>query len=179
MEVLHSARLSLCTLSLSDAPLMLRLLNEDSFIQSIGDRGVRTLQQAEQYLLDGPLRSYQQHGFGMYRLVRRADGVSIGLAGLVYRDYLGIPDVGYALLPEHSGAGYASEAALAVYHYAKHQLKLPEVVGIVSPVNLASKRILEKIGLVTRTQILSPDTQQWLDYYTEPHLAAKTTSTLE
>lgn len=168
MVILQSERLDFYALTVSDADLMLRLLNEESFIRNIGDRGVRTLEQALIYLQDGPLRSYQQHGFGMYRLVRKADGVNIGLAGLVYREYLGIPDVGYALLPEFSGAGYASEAALAVYQYGKIGLKLPQIVGIVAPDNLASKKILEKIGLVTLTQILSPDTQKWLDYYNEP-----------
>lgn len=168
MVILQSERLDFYALTVSDAELMLRLLNEESFIRNIGDRGVRTLEQALIYLQDGPLRSYQQHGFGMYRLVRKADGVNIGLAGLVYREYLGIPDVGYALLPEFSGAGYASEAALAVYQYGKTGLKLPQIVGIVAPDNQASKKILEKIGLVTLTQILSPDTQKWLDYYTEP-----------
>lgn len=167
MEILQSERLAFYLLTQADAELMLRLLNEESFIQNIGDRGVRTLAQAEQYLQDGPLRSYQNHGFGMYRLVRKSDGVNIGLAGLVYREYLGIPDVGYALLPEFSGAGYASEAALAVYHYGKNKLQLPEIVGIVAPDNLPSKKILEKLGLVTLKQVLSADTQKWLDYYTE------------
>ncbi len=167
MEVLQSARLTFYQLTLSDAALMLRMLNEESFIRNIGDRGVRTLAQAEQYLEGAPIRSYQQHGFGMYRLVRKADGVDVGLAGLVYREYLAIPDVGYAILPEFSGAGYASEAALAVYRYGKNVLKLAAIVGIVAPDNFASKKILEKIGLVTDKQILSADTQKWLDYYTE------------
>ncbi|MBU2279775.1 MAG: GNAT family N-acetyltransferase, partial [Gammaproteobacteria bacterium] len=96
------------------------------------------------------------------------DGVNIGLAGLVFREYLGIPDVGYALLPEFSGTGYASEAAITIYHYGKTVLNLPAIVGIVAPDNLASKKILEKIGLVTEKQILSADTDKWLDYYTEP-----------
>ncbi|MBU1435737.1 MAG: GNAT family N-acetyltransferase [Gammaproteobacteria bacterium] len=168
MDFLQSDRLAFYQLTLADSALMLRLLNEESFLRNIGDRGVRTLAQAEQYLQDGPLRSYQQHGFGMYRVVRKADGVNIGLAGLVFREYLGIPDVGYALLPEFSGAGYASEAALAVYLYGKTVLNLPAIVGIVAPDNLASKKILEKIGLVTEKQILSADTDKWLDYYTEP-----------
>ena len=168
MDFLQSDRLVFYKLTLADSALMLRLLNEESFLRNIGDRGVRTLAQAEQYLQDGPLRSYQQHGFGMYRVVRKADGVNIGLAGLVFREYLGIPDVGYALLPEFSGAGYASEAALAVYLYGKTVLNLPAIVGIVAPDNLASKKILEKIGLVTEKQVLSADTDKWLDYYTEP-----------
>ena len=168
MEILQSARLSFYQLTLADAPLILRLLNEESFIRNIGDRNVRTLEQAEQYLQAGPLRSYQLYGFGMLRLVRISDGANIGLAGLVYREYLGIPDVGYAMLPEFSGQGYGSEAAKAVFEYGKNVLNLPQIVGIVAPENVASKKILEKIGLVTLQQIQSADTQQWLDYYTEP-----------
>lgn len=166
-DVVSTARLRLFKLELNDAPLMLRLLNEPSFIANIADRGVRTLAQAEQYLTNGPLAMYQQHGFGMYRVERKEDGVSIGLCGLVYRDYLGKPDVGYAFFPEFAGAGYASEAALAVFLYGKNTLHLPEIVAIVAPHNLASCKVLQKLGLVKMGQIAVPGENKNVDYYVE------------
>ncbi|WP_206099564.1 GNAT family N-acetyltransferase [Rheinheimera riviphila] len=165
--LLKTNRLSLHKLTAADADIMLRLLNEPSFITNIADRGVRTLAQAQQYLLDGPIASYQQHGFGMYRVERQSDGVTLGLCGLVYRPYLAKPDIGYAFFPEFFGQAYAFEAAQAAFDYGKKVLQLSEIVGIVSPTNVPSKRILEKLGLETLRQVQSPDTGQWLDYYTE------------
>jgi ribosomal-protein-alanine N-acetyltransferase len=165
--LLKTSRLSLHKLTSADANIMLRLLNEPSFITNIADRGVRSLAQAQQYLLDGPIACYEQHGFGMYRVERQNDGVTLGLCGLVYRPYLAKPDIGYAFFPEFFGQGYAFEAAQAAFAYGKNVLHLPEIVGIVSPTNVPSKRILEKLGLETLRQVQSPDTGQWLDYYTE------------
>ena len=165
--LISTARLTFYKLTENDAPLMLALLNEPSFIENIGDRGVRTLAQAEQYLKDGPLASYQQHGFGMYRVVRAADGSSIGLCGLVSRDYLPAPDLGYAFFPEFGGQGYASEAAAAVYHFGKTVLKLPKIVGIVQASNLASQRVLQKVGLAKQGLVTVPTSGEALDFYVE------------
>lgn len=166
-EVLSTARLRLFKLELKDAALMLRLLNEPSFIANIADRGVRTLAQAELYLKNGPLAMYQQHGFGMYRVERKDDGASLGLCGLVYRDYLAKPDVGYAFFPEFAGLGYASEAAQAVFSYGKTVLQLPEIIAIVAPHNLASQKVLQKLGLVQVGEIAVPGENKKVDYYVE------------
>lgn len=167
MAIFSSERLSFYLLELKDAALMLRLLNEPSFIANIADRGVRTLAEAEQYLLNGPLAMYQQYGFGMYRVSRTADGVDIGLCGLVFRDYLGKPDLGYAYFPEFAGCGYASEAAAAVFDYGKNILQLPEIVAIVAPHNLASQKVLQKLGLCAQGQIPVPGEDKLVDYYAE------------
>ncbi len=167
--MIQSPRLTMHLLTAADANLMLQLLNEPSFIANIADRGVRTAEQALRYLQEGPLASYQQHGFGMYRVERRADGITLGLCGLVFRPYLAKPDIGYAFFPQFFGQGYASEAAQAVFTYGKNVLELPEIVGIVSPDNLASKKVLEKIGLIKSHQIQNPE-QQLLDYYVEASL---------
>lgn len=167
-QVVATARLSLSKLELSDASLLLRLLNEPSFIANIADRGVRTLEQAEKYLLEGPLAMYRQHGFGMYRVTRLADGLDIGLCGLVYRDYLGKPDIGYAFFPEFAGQGYASEAAIAVFAYGKNVLQLPEIVGIVAPHNIASQKVLQKLGLQKQGQLQVPGEDKKVDYYASP-----------
>ncbi|HCU67262.1 MAG TPA: GNAT family N-acetyltransferase [Rheinheimera sp.] len=168
MALLSSPRLSFHLLTKADAALMLRLLNEPSFINNIADRGVRTLEQAEKYLIDGPLAMYRQHGFGMYRVTRLADGLDIGLCGLVYRDYLGKPDIGYAFFPEFAGQGYASEAAAAIFAYGKNVLQLSEIVGIVAPHNFASQKVLQKLGLQKQGQLQVPGEDKKVDYYALP-----------
>lgn len=165
MALLTSARLSFHLLTNDDAALMLRLLNEPSFIANIADRGVRSLAQAQQYLADGPLAMYRQHGFGMYKVIRQDDGAEIGLCGLVYRDYLGKPDIGYAFFPQFSGQGYASEAAAAVYQYGIDVLQLPEIVAIVAPHNVASQKVLQKLGLKLHGQLQLPGDDKMVDYY--------------
>lgn len=171
-QIVATARLQLFQLELNDAAMMLRLLNEPSFINNIADRGVRTLAEAEQYLLNGPLAMYRQHGFGMYRVNRIEDGVDIGLCGLVFRDYLGKPDIGYAFFPEFAGCGYASEAAAAVFDYGKKTLQLPEIVAIVAPHNLASQKVLQKLGLCAQGQIPVPGEDKLVDYYVETDSAS-------
>jgi len=165
--LISTARLSFYKLTQADAPMMLALLNEPSFIANIADRGVRTLAQAEQYLQEGPLASYQQHGFGMYRVVRHDEDATIGLCGLVRRDYLPSPDLGYAFFPEFGGNGYATEAAIAVFHYGKVVLQLPQIVGIVQADNVASQRVLQKVGLRQQGIVIVPITGKELDFYVE------------
>ena len=162
-----SPRLAFYTLTEHDAPLLLALLNEPSFIQYIGDRGVRNVDEALKYLRDGSLASYRLHGFGMYRVARQSDGKSIGLCGLVRRDYLSSPDLGYALFPEFAGQGFATEAAAAIFHYGKTVLNLPAIVGIVQASNVASKRVLEKVGLRPQGTVIVPDTGEELAFYVE------------
>ncbi|HEY5971373.1 MAG TPA: GNAT family N-acetyltransferase [Pseudoxanthomonas sp.] len=132
--------------SAEDAAFMLKLLNEPSFIRNIGDRGVRSLEGARAYLRKGPVASYRKHGFGLYRVQAKASGETIGLCGLVKRDALDDVDLGYALLPEFCGYGYAAEAAAAVLAYAHSALGLERVVAITDPANQASIRLLEKLG---------------------------------
>lgn len=163
--VLTTARLRLRHAELSDAAAMLLLVNEPEFLQNIGDKQVRNLSQAEQYLQNGAIASYQQHGFGLYLVERLSDNATLGLCGLVQRDYLQLPDVGYALFRQYSGQGYISEAALAVVAYAHEVLGLPQLCGIVSPSNLASKRILEKIGMKPAGQKIIPGSQKLVDFY--------------
>ncbi len=167
MAIIQTGRLTFCRLTLADAPMMLALLNEPSFIANIGDRGVRTITQAEQYLVNGPLASYQAYGYGMYRVERTLDATTIGLCGLVRRDYLPSPDLGYAFFPEFAGQGYATEAAQAVYLYGKTILNLSQIVGIVQSNNLASTRVLQKVGMHKHGIITVPATKEELDFYVE------------
>jgi RimJ/RimL family protein N-acetyltransferase len=145
--ILETARLALYRLSVDDAPFILELLNDPGFVRFIGDRGVRTLEDARQYVLTGPVASYQQHGFGLWRVDRQSDRKPIGMCGLLKRDTLSYVDIGFAYLPAYRGQGYAYEAADAVMHYASRALGLRRVAGVARPDNAASIALLEKLGM--------------------------------
>jgi ribosomal-protein-alanine N-acetyltransferase len=145
--ILQTSRLILRKLTIEDAAFMVRLLNDPSFIQNIGDKGVRTVADAERWLRDSHLASYQKHGFGHYRVELKSTGDVIGMCGLIKREALGEIDVGFAFLPEYWSCGYASEAAAGVMEYGQRELGIQRIVGFVSPHNAGSIRVLEKLGL--------------------------------
>ena len=146
LKVLETERLILRQFSLADRGLILELLNEPSFIQNIGDRGVRTLSAAERYIEAGPAASYARNGFGLYLVQLKESNEPIGMCGLIKRDALEDVDVGYAFLPRYWSRGYAIESVLAVLEYAKNIVRLKRVVAIVDPNNEGSIRVLEKAG---------------------------------
>jgi ribosomal-protein-alanine N-acetyltransferase len=144
--VIETKRLVLRQLELSDAGFILELLNEDAFLRYIGDKGVRSLSDAREYIDKGPIDSYERHGFGLYAACLR-DGTPVGICGLVKRDGLADVDVGFAFLSRHCSKGYAVESASAVLAHARRELRLLRVVAITSPDNSGSIAVLEKIGL--------------------------------
>ena len=147
MIVLETERLLLRYLSSEDAEFILELLNEPSFIRNIGDRGVRTIEDANSYILNGPVASYAKNGFGLYLVKLKETNESIGMCGLIRRDTLEDVDIGYAFLPKFWSKGYAVESAQAVKEYAKNVIGLDRIIAITDPENEGSIRVLEKIGL--------------------------------
>ncbi|ABL99667.1 GNAT family N-acetyltransferase [Shewanella amazonensis] len=146
MEPILTERLTLREFTLADAADILALLTTPDFIRNIGDRGVKDLETAHAYLRDGPLQSYRQHGYGLWRIGLAGDDRFIGTCGLILRDTLPAVDIGYALLPAYYGQGYAIEAARACL--AKRlEFGLGQVVAIVAEDNLPSQRLLEKLGM--------------------------------
>lgn len=146
MIVAETPRLWIRHFTLDDAPFILRLLNEPSFIENIADKGVRTLGAARDYLASGPIKSYEKHGFGL-NCVERNDGrLPIGMCGLIKRDTLEDPDLGYAFLPEHWSKGYALEAAAAMMVKADDTFGMKRVVAITSVENDRSIRLLERLS---------------------------------
>ena len=143
---LETSRLTLRRLELNDAPFVMALLNEPSFIQNIGDRGVRSIEDAHRYLLAGPLEMYDRYGFGLWHVALKS-GAPIGMCGLLKRDILPDVDVGYAFLPAYWGMGFAFEAADATLRYGARKFGLKRVVGVVSEGNEGSIRVLEKLGM--------------------------------
>ena len=147
MEPIKSERLILRPFTLSDAAFIFDLVNQPSFIQNIGDRGIRTLSDAEKYLKNGPMSSYAKNGFGLLAVTQNDTGQPIGMCGLIKRDTLEDVDIGYAFLPRFWSKGYALESAQAVMNHAKDIVGLKRVVAIVDPANARSIRLLEKIGM--------------------------------
>lgn len=134
-------------MSLADAEFILELLNSPGFLRFVGDKGVRTLNDARDYLRRGPLASYEQFGFGLSLVALRVGGTRIGICGLIRRDELDDVDIGFALLPDFCGQGYASEAAAAVLEEGWTRYGLERIVAITTPDNAASIAVLETIGL--------------------------------
>ena len=145
--VIETDRLLLREMSTADADFMLAILNDPDFIRYIGDRGVRTQGQARDYLTDRVLKSYTEHGFGMYAVERKTDQVVIGICGLVRREHLDAPDIGFAFLPEFRNAGYGLESAAAVLEFTVGKLRIDRVLAIATPDNLASNALLERLGM--------------------------------
>ncbi|WP_372870402.1 GNAT family N-acetyltransferase [Shewanella sp.] len=152
MQPFQTKRLALREFSQEDWPEMLALLNTADFIQNIGDRGIRDEQGARKYLLDGPIKSYREHGFGLWRVSLVENDVFIGTCGLIRRDTLPEVDIGYGLLPAYYGKGYAVEAAAACVA-RRGEFGIDGLVAIVTEANLPSRRLLEKIGLTLSHQI--------------------------
>jgi ribosomal-protein-alanine N-acetyltransferase len=146
-KVLETDRLILRHFSEIDAEFILELLNEPSFIQNIGDRKVRSIDGAKNYINNGPVASYAKNGFGLYLVELKETGEAIGMCGLIKRDTLEDVDIGYAFLPKFWFKGYAFEAALAVKQYARDIAGLRRIVAITDPQNAGSIRVLEKIGM--------------------------------
>ena len=144
--VLETPRLRLTHLSEADAPFILELLNEPAFLRDIGDKNVRTAEDACRYLREGPIASYAQHGFGLYRIELKTTREPLGMCGILKRGVLQHPDLGYALLQRHWARGYAIEAAAATMSYASEQLGLDPILAITAPENPSSIRVLEKLG---------------------------------
>ncbi|HET8899212.1 MAG TPA: GNAT family N-acetyltransferase [Rhodanobacteraceae bacterium] len=151
-----SARLRLRPCTLADAPFILRLLTDPAWLRWIGDKGVATLDDARRYLHSGPLAMYAEHGFGLLR-VNAVDGDEpLGVCGLLKRDYLDAPDLGFAFLPEGRGHGYATEAATAVLAQAGNVLGIARVLAITAAGNHRSEATLTRLGFQPDGQLTPP-----------------------
>ncbi|PHR12280.1 MAG: RimJ/RimL family protein N-acetyltransferase [Aequorivita sp.] len=146
--MIQTERLELREYTLDDAPFIYKLMNSEGWLKHIGDRNIKTLEDAENYMQKNYLSSYKKHGFGPYLVSLKEDGTALGTAGLYKRDNLEHPDIGFAFLAEYSGKGYAFEAAKAVMKFASETLRLKTIVGITLQANLSSIKLLKKLGLL-------------------------------
>ena len=129
---------------------MLAVWNDAAFLQYVGDRGIRSVEQARMAIVEGPLAMYRQYGYGPYKIALKQDGRALGVCGLFKREYLDDPDLGYAVLPDYRGKGYAGEAARRVMTAATEEFALPRVAALISPDNRASILLIEKLGFTLR-----------------------------
>ena len=147
MKVLQTQRLQLYRITEADAPFYVKLFNSESWLEYIGDRNVRTVADAKAYIRKNYLSSYKNHGYGSYTVRLAETGETIGACGLYKRDDLDHPDIGFAFLTEHLGNGYGFEAASAVMRYARNILGINTILGFTVEDNIASVKLLEKLGL--------------------------------
>jgi RimJ/RimL family protein N-acetyltransferase len=161
MTVLETERLSLRPITVGDAEFILALLNEPSFLRYIGDKQVRNPEDARQYILNGPVASYGRHGLGLLLVELSKSHTPIGMCGLLKRDELPEPDIGFALMPDFWNKGFAFEAAAAVLQDARDRLKLQRILAITSLDNDASIKLLERLGFkFERVTRLAPDREE-------------------
>jgi RimJ/RimL family protein N-acetyltransferase len=164
-NIIETERLSLRKLSTEDAEFILNLYNQPSFIQFIGDRGLRTLDDARNFLSQRLIESYQRFGFGLYLTLLKESNTPIGICGLVKRETFEDVDIGFAFLPQFWSKGYAVESASAVLAYTRDTLGIKRIAGITTHDNHGSIRVLEKLGLKFEKIVRLPEEEVELNFY--------------
>jgi RimJ/RimL family protein N-acetyltransferase len=166
LKVIETDQLILRWLAIDDAAFILELLNDPSWVRFIGDRGVRTVEDARNYILTGPMEMYSRLGFGLFLTeLKDAERTPVGICGLIKRDGLEDVDLGFAFLARYQSKGYGSEAAAATLAYGRDQIGLQRIVGITSVDNIGSSRLLEKIGMKFEKLMKLPHDTEELKLY--------------
>lgn len=160
--ILETDRLELCKISPNDVEFIFELLNTPTWLQYIGDKGIKTLADARDYIITGPMASYNKHGFGLWLIKSKLEQVPIGMCGLIQRDYLEDVDIGFALLPQYTEKGYAYEAAKATLNYATINLALKKIVAFTDTDNERSISLLKKLGMTFEKMITIPNDSEKL-----------------
>lgn len=166
MIILKTERLTICEITTTDTDFMFRLLNSPKWLQFIGNRNIQTIEDAMHYIEHIIRPSYEKYGFGFYKICLNETNTAVGICGLIKRDFLDDIDIGYALLPEYEGEGYAFEATQALFEYAESQLGLSKILAFTTPDNERSIHLLEKLGFSFVKTFLYPDTDEELNLYT-------------
>jgi len=177
MKILETDRLILRHQTAEDAAFMLELWNDPSWMQNIGDRGVRTVEEARTNIVNGAVEMYKKWGYGFYLTELKDGGIPIGICGFAKRDFLEHPDVGFAFLPRYWGKGYAYEAASAVMEYGKSMLGFARIVAFTSVENQASGKLLEKLGLQFEKLIPYPGRKEMVRLYSLEKIEGKVNQT--
>lgn len=164
-QIIETDRLVLGVITEEDADIMLAIWNDPAFIRNVNDRGIRTIDEARVAVRDGAQKMYNDHGYGPYWMQLKSDGARIGICGLFKRENLDDPDIGFAVLPDWVGQGYAGEAAQAVVAYARDQLNLPAITAIVSPGNVPSIGLIKKLGLSFERMVTMPGDDEAIELY--------------
>ena len=166
---IETSRLKLRWLDLDDAAFIYRLVNDPAWLRFNGDKAVANLDDARSYLESGPLAIYRRQGFGLNRVALKDSGTAIGLCGILQCDSLAEPDLGFALLPEYRGQGFAFEAAIAVLEHARAKLEISRIAAILTPDNMASSTLLDKLGFAFEKKYQEEPNSDILDLYVFEH----------
>jgi len=161
-KILETERLVIREFNLNDAEFIIQLVNNPTWIKFIGDRGVKTTEDAEKYLISGPLKSYAKYGYGLWAVIEKESKKPVGMCGLLKRDYLEYPDIGFAMMPEFAGNGFGYESAKATIDYAKNSLQLNILSAITVSHNVNSINLLNKLGLEFEKNIRIPNDKEEL-----------------
>jgi RimJ/RimL family protein N-acetyltransferase len=153
---METERLYLRPVTVDDAELMLAIWNDPAFIRNVADRGIRTMEEARAAIESGAQKLFEEYGYGPYSMALKSDGSMIGICGLFKREILDDPDIGFGVLPDYCGKGYAGEAAAAVVQYARKVLGIRALTAIVSPANDPSIGLIRKLGLTFERMITMP-----------------------
>jgi RimJ/RimL family protein N-acetyltransferase len=164
-KVIETERLILQEFVTDDAPFLLELLNTPAWLKFIGDRGVHNLDQARDYAKNRLMHSYSRVGYGLFVTRLKETNAPIGMCGVLKRDTLEDPDLGFAFLPAYMKNGYAYEAASATVQFANRKLRMKKIVAITQADNDNSIRLLTKLGFgFEKTVVLAGDTQTLMLY---------------
>lgn len=163
--LLETERLKLRPVTVNDADLMLAIWNDPAFIRNVADRGVRTKEQARDAIANGAQKLFEDYGHGPCSMVLKSTGERIGICGLFRRDNLQDPDIGFSVLPDYRGKGYAGEAASEIVRYARDVFGVQNLTAIVSPANAASIGLIEKLGLTFERMVTMPGDDEAICLY--------------
>lgn len=165
MTVLETDRLLLTRLTYDHCDFVMELVNEPSFKRFIGDKDVRTLQDARRYLAEGPIGLYERFGYGMFLVTVKDTETPAGICGLLKRDGFDDPDLGFAFLRRFRRSGYAIESARAVLRHGIEDLHLQRIIAMADPDNEPSVRLLEKLGFSYERMVRMPGDEDEINLY--------------
>lgn len=165
LSILETERLILQLVNIEDAEFILELYNSPNFVKFIGDRNLRTVKDAENYIKEKFLPHVDKYGFGSFVILRKSDRKKIGNVGIYMRDGLNAPDIGFSFLPEFEGKGYGFEASKKLMEVAFSEFDLKKISAITTKENIASQKLIEKLGLKYKSIVQLPDDPEDLMYY--------------
>lgn len=163
--LIETERLRLRPVTVDDTELMLAVWNDPAFIRNVADRGIRTVEQAQEAIKSGAQKLFEDYGYGPYCMSLKTDGTMVGICGLFKRENLDDPDIGFGVLPDYCGKGYAGEAAAAVVNFAHDELGIAVLTAIVSPTNAPSIGLIKKLGLTFDQMITMPGDEDAICLY--------------
>ncbi|MBW8362484.1 MAG: GNAT family N-acetyltransferase [Kaistella sp.] len=164
-QTFETERLSMRPMSAEDSAFVLALYNEPNFLKYIGDKKIRTIEEAEEYIKTRFRPQIEKLGYGNYLITRKSDGLRIGSVGIFQREGMDVHDIGFSFLGEFEGKGYGFEAASELMKQAFAHFGLKKISAVTSKDNVASQKLIEKLGLKFKKLVILPDETEELMYY--------------